>query len=273
MFKDGARIRNLIIDMDGVLWRGDTAMPGLVEFFEALRALEMGFMLATNNATKTVSQYVDKFSRFGVNIPAGQILTSAEATATFLDHHYPQGTSVYVIGEHGLRTVLADHGFMMREKDRPVASDERSDVVVVGLARDVCYRQLANAALLIGRGATFVGTNPDPSLPTEIGAMPGAGALLAFLEASTGIKPVVIGKPNKAIFEQALKEIEAMPAETAMVGDRIGTDIVGGQAAGLSTILLLSGAARREDIDAAQVSPDWIFNDIQSLTEFLWLKA
>jgi 4-nitrophenyl phosphatase len=273
MFKDGARIRNLIIDMDGVLWRGDTPMPGLVEFFEALRALEMRFMLATNNATKTVSQYVEKFSRFGVNIPAGQILTSAEATATYLDYHYPQGTSVYVIGEHGLRTVLAEHGFMVMDIEGPVAAHKKADVVVVGLARDACYRQLANAALLIGRGATFVGTNPDPSLPTEIGAMPGAGALLAFLEASTGVKPVVIGKPNKAIFEQALKQIEAMPAETAMVGDRIGTDIVGGQDAGLSTILLLSGTARREDVGAAQVSPDWIFDDIQSLTEFLRLNA
>ena len=103
--------------------------------------------------------------------------------------------------------------------------------------------------------------------------MPGAGALLAFLEAATDVKPVFIGKPNRAIFEQALKQIEAVPAETAMVGDRIGTDIAGGQAAGLPTILLLSGATRREEADAALISPDWIFDDIQSLTEFLRLSV
>lgn len=273
MFKDDFPIRNLIIDMDGVLWRGDTPMPGLVEFFSALRALHMGFMLATNNATKTVSQYVDKLAHLGVDVPAGQILTSAEATATFLDRHYPRGTSVSVIGEHGLRSVLAEHGFRVKEIGGPLADDDRTEVVVVGLARDVCYRQLANATLLIGRGAMFIGTNPDPTLPTEVGAVPGAGALLAFLEASTGVKPVVIGKPNRAIFDQALKQIKALPAETAMVGDRIGTDIAGGQAAGLPTILLLSGATHRADAEAALVSPDWIFDDIQSLTEFLWLNA
>jgi 4-nitrophenyl phosphatase len=273
MGEKGLPIRNLILDMDGVLWRGDTAVPGLVEFFSTLRALNIGFILATNNATKTVSQYVEKLARLGVNLPAKQILTSAEATATYLYRHYPPGTSVYVIGEEGLQSVLVEHGFTVRAVDDPLGNDERVEVVVVGLAREVCYRQLANAALLIRRGAKFIGTNPDPTLPTEIGAMPGAGALLAFLEASTGTKPLVIGKPNRAIFEQALKQIKAFPGETAMVGDRIGTDIAGGRAAGLWTILLLSGATGRSEAEASPISPDWIFDDIQSLAEFLRLNT
>jgi 4-nitrophenyl phosphatase len=273
MIKGSFPIRNLVIDMDGVLWRGDTPMPGLVEFFNALRVLDMGFILATNNATKTVSHYVEKLARLGANVPAEQILTSAEATATYLDDRYLPGTSVSVIGESGLQSVLEEHGFKVKKLDGSLDDDERVEVVVVGLARDVCYGQLANATLLIGRGATFIGTNPDPSLPTEIGAVPGAGALLAFLEASTGVQPVVIGKPNPALFQQAMKQIEAVPSRTAMVGDRIGTDIAGGHAAGMATILLLSGATRRDDVDAAHVSPDWIFENIQSLTEFLWLNA
>jgi len=254
--------------MDGVLWHGETPVPGLVTFFETLKRLELGSVLATNNATKTSKQYVQKLTRFGVHLPADQIITSSEATATFLREQYPNSRSAYVIGEMGLHTALKEQHFELANEQLP---DDVGDVdfVVVGMTRFVCYDDFAIASKFINHGATFIGTNPDVTFPTEDGTSPGAGSLLAFLEAATGDKPIVIGKPNSGIFEEALRRLDATTEQTYMVGDRLNTDIIGAHGAGIGTILLLSGVTKEADLTQSNIQPDHIFGDLQELTIYL----
>ena len=266
MQNDKARLRsieNLIIDMDGVLYRGDEAIPGAKEFFAFLRERPIGFILATNNSTRTAQQYVDKLARMGVKVTLSEILTSAQATATYLENLAPPGTKVYVIGEEGLQTAV-------RERDY-ILSGDGAEFVVVGMDRRLTYEKLKMATLLIRRGAKFIGSNPDKTLPTEEGFIPGNGAVLAALEASTGVAPTIIGKPERTLFELALAKLGSSKEGTAIVGDRLETDVVGGHNAGLTTILVLSGATTRQDVDSALVRPDLVFEDVRHLHE-AWLQ-
>ena len=269
MIKSNDTIRNLILDMDGVLWHGDTPVSGLAEFFSALRQLQIGFVLATNNATKISYDYAEKLSGFGIEIAASNILTSAEATALYLKQRRPDGAVVYVVGENGLRTALIEQGFELIDTEGFVGADIDADFVVAGMTRHVCYMQLASASHLINSGATFVGTNPDVTFPTEIGPLPGAGSILSFIETATGVEPIIIGKPNRGVFDEAIRRLNGNISDTVMVGDRLNTDIAGGHAAGLKTILLLSGISSRNDLTNSPVQPDWIFSDLRELTRFL----
>lgn len=266
---DNKPIKNLILDMDGVLWHGDTPVPGLQTFFETLDRKRIRYVLATNNATKTASQYVQKLAGFGVSVAAECILTSAEATALYLRKNFPKGGIVYPIGEDGLTAALKAQGFEVIEDKSFVGADARADFVVVGMTRYVCYEHFASGAYLIDKGAKFIGTNPDVTFPTEIGPLPGAGSLLAFLETATGTRPLIIGKPNVGIFKEATRRLNAADEETVMVGDRLNTDIVGAKNAGLRAILLLSGITHLEDLKHSEVQPDWIFQDLRELNEFL----
>lgn len=266
-------IRNLILDMDGVLWQGETSLPGLVELFATMRRLRINYILATNNASKTAEQYTAKLARFGVTVEPESILTSALATAGYLRQRYSMETPVFIVGDDGLRQAMADYGFqpvLLRELP---GVDTRVDVVVVGLTRHLNYGDLAAATLFIRRGATFVGTNPDRTYPSEYGELPGAGAILAFLEASTGRAPIIVGKPGAIMFARALEQLNGRPAETAMVGDRIETDILGARAVGLRTILLLSGVTTPEMLAAGNMQPDVVLQDIVALTAYLEASA
>jgi 4-nitrophenyl phosphatase len=263
-----ASIKNLIIDMDGVLWRGQTPMPGLPAFFASLRRLGFNFVLATNNAASTPAQYVEKLASFDVQVDPSQILTSAEATGSYLSKKYPPGTAVFIIGEEGLHQAMTSRGF------RPVTVDEvlagaTAALVVVGFTRNVTYPDFAAGSLLIHKGANFVGTNPDVTIPSEWGPLPGAGALQALITAATGVKATTIGKPGPAIFREAMARLGSTAADTAVVGDRLNTDIAGGKAAGLVTILLLSGISQRADLSANGVQPDYVFDDIRALAAYL----
>ncbi|MCA9970869.1 MAG: HAD-IIA family hydrolase [Anaerolineales bacterium] len=257
-------LKHLILDMDGVLWRGETPMPGLPDFFDTLRRLDIGFVLATNNATKTAAQYTDKLQRFGVDVPAAQIVTSAEATAAYLRETYAAGTAVYVVGERGLHDALTAQQFAIVTADQ-VRDGFVPALVVVGFNRHVVYRELAMGALAVHKGARFIGTNPDPSFPSELGPLPGAGALLAVIETGTGVAPTVVGKPGPIMFAQAMRRLGGTPADTAMVGDRLTTDIAGAKAAGLRGILLLSGISRMDDLTDSPIQPDAVYADITEL--------
>ncbi len=261
-------IKQLILDMDGVLWHGETPMSGLVDFFATLRREEIPFMLATNNATKTAAQYTAKLARFDIDVPPEQILTSAEATAAYLAERHPPGTSAYIVGDKGLHEAMAAQGFES-VPSAAVRQGAMADLVVAGFTPYAVYEDLAMGAHLVEKGVPFIGTNPDPSYPSEIGPLPGAGALLAVIETSTGVAPLIVGKPQPIMFSEAVRRMGGAPETTAMVGDRLTTDIAGGRNAGLQTVLVLSGISTREEAESGPIQPDYIFDDITELARFL----
>ncbi len=261
-------IQNLILDMDGVLWRGETAIPGLPEFFDTLRDMDIGFILATNNATKMADEYVVKLARMGVDVDAGQILNSAELTAVYLAREYPSGTPVYVVGTASLQAALQAEGFKIVLIDE-VKDGKLAKLVVVGFNPNVDYKELAMGALAVHKGARLIGTNPDISIPNELGPLPGAGALLALISTTTGVEATVIGKPGPAIFEEAIRRLNGNKENTAMVGDRLNTDILGAKNAGISSIMLLTGISSRNDIQESGIHPDYVFADITELANVL----
>ncbi len=257
-------VRSLMIDMDGVLWRGDEPIAGLKRFFAFLAEQSISYVLATNNASKLPEQYTAKLAGFGVEVEQQRILTSAHAAAAYLTDIAPPGTRVYMIGEEGLEGPLEERGFVIAE--------DGASYVVVGWDRHLSWTKLATAALLINAGAGFVGTNPDTSFPTERGSVPGNGAQLAALEAATGVAPTIIGKPGARMFEQALRRLGSTVEETAVLGDRLDTDIEGGKRAGLATILVLSGISGESDLADSSTCPDLVCADIAELTS-KWEKA
>jgi 4-nitrophenyl phosphatase len=254
-------IHGLIIDMDGVLWHGDKPLPGLVHFFEVLRQKHIQFVLATNNNTQSAQGFIDKLASFGVTIQPDEILTASIATLQHLKKTYPLGSRVYVVGEAPLKKLIGDAGYILAEQD--VA------VVVATMDRGLTYDMLKRATLLIRAGADFVAPNPDKSYPTAEGIVPGAGAVLAALVASTDHQPLIIGKPEKAIYEIAVQRMNLEPQTVASLGDRLDTDIEGGIRCGLKTILVLSGVTTREEAQTSPIKPDWIYTGIDTLTDAL----
>jgi len=250
-------VRHLLIDMDGVLWRGNAPLPGLQDFFAFLSREEIDYTLATNNASRTPDQYAEKLAGFGVKVPEANILTSSLVVAAYLADVAPAGAPVYAIGEEGLIQALETNGFTV--------TDEDADYVVVGWDRGLTYQKLTTAVLLIHRGATFVGTNPDVTYPTEEGPAPGNGAILAAVEAATGLEPIVTGKPEPRMYQEALRRMGATPETTAMIGDRIDTDIAGAARAGLTTVLTLSGITTEEDLETSAIEPDLVCDHLADL--------
>ncbi len=258
-------LQYLLIDMDGVLWRGDKPMPGLTDFFALLRRRGIGFVLATNNASKMHDDYVKRLAGYDIAISPDEIITSAQATAWYLAERSAPDTPVYVIGEDGLRQALLREGF------RLVDNDGAPKYVVVGWDRHLTFDKLAQATLYIHDGASFIATNPDRTWPSERGLLPGAGAILAAVQAATDVEPTIIGKPSPLMLQIAMRRIGAEPSNTAMLGDRLETDILGGRNAGLTTILVLSGVTDTDTLAASPFQPDLVFEDIAALTQ-AWLR-
>jgi 4-nitrophenyl phosphatase len=257
-------IRHLIVDMDGVLYRGTEMIPGTPEFLAFLREWGIGFVLATNNATRTPQQFAAKLAGMGMEVKPAEILTSSEATAGYLAGIARPGTRVFVVGMDGLRAALEGAGLMLVEED--------PEYVVAGMDFSICYERLAQATLHIRAGAGFVGTNPDLTFPSERGIVPGAGALLALLEAATGVKPRIIGKPETTMMEQAMLRLGAARETTAALGDRLETDILAGQRTGICTLLVLSGVTDRALLATSQIQPDLVFDDVADLRA-IWKEA
>ncbi len=251
----------LLIDLDGVIYCGNTPLPGVPEFFRALEELDIRFSLLTNNSTLTTSQFVAKVRAMGVPATETEVLTSAEATAAYLTQVARPGAGVFVLGETGLREAVRARGF-----DLEAAEPE---FVVVGMDRQLTYEKLRKACNAVAKGAGFIGSNPDVTLPTEEGLIPGCGALLAAIRACTGVDPVVIGKPGTRMLELSMQRLGVGADATAMVGDRLDTDIVAGHAAGVLTLLVLTGISTREEIATFPVKPDYVFADLGELASSL----
>ena len=254
-------IKALFLDMDGVLWR-DLHPIGDLRANIAL-AIQKGFQLAfiTNNATRTPDHYIGIFNDFGIAINIEQIFTSALTCAQSLSDRWPTGGNVFMIGEEGLEKALGSYQFLH--------SAQNALAVVVGLDRKINYKKLLQATLLIREGLPFYGTNPDRTLPIPVGQAPGAGALLAFLEASTGVSATIIGKPAANMLLAAADRLGISPKQAIMVGDRLETDIAAGQNAGCQTAFVLSGASTSADMDAWPKPPNYVANDFASLLEIL----
>lgn len=249
--------RHLIIDMDGVLYLGDEPMPGLSDFFSFLYQHNVRFQLVTNNSTLTPRMYVLKMARMGVTVREGDVLTSSIAAADHMATRFARGSHVYAIGEEGLMSALQGAGLVLSRVE-PVA-------VVVGMDRDVTYAKLREATLLIRAGVPFIATNPDRTLPVPEGQIPGTGAILAALVAATDQEPLVIGKPEPLLMEQAMARLGATPDNTAAIGDRPETDILSAQRAGMLSVLTLSGATDRARLATFDIEPDIVVDDIRGL--------
>ena len=255
------KIKALVLDMDGVLWRGGMPLGDLKEIFSKLIQAGVLYAFATNNATRHVDEYVEKISGYGIPVKPEQIFTSAKATAEYLKEKHPKGGNVYVVGENGLQRTLEEYGFPSEEKD--------AIAVVAGLDTHINYTKLSQATMLIRNGAPFIGTNPDLTFPIPEGQAPGAGAIIASIEASTSVKAEIIGKPRPVMFHQAMRYLSTTPDETLVVGDRLETDIAGGQAAGCRTAVVLTGVSTREMAESWQPKPDIICESLTQLVELL----
>lgn len=256
------RIRGLILDMDGVLWRGPQAIGDLPGNFERIHSLGLQVVLASNNASKSVTKFLDKLAGFGVELHSDQIINSGVVAAQYLKKRHPDGGRVYVVGEDGLVETLSEAGFSASGKEPVVA-------VVVGIDRRINYEKIAEAASLVRSGVPFIGTNPDKTFPSPQGLLPGAGSMIASIEAAAGQEPIIVGKPETEIFEVALERMKISPSDALIVGDRIETDIVCGQRLGLQTALVLSGVSTIDQATAHQPEIDWIGADLKTLLDEL----
>jgi 4-nitrophenyl phosphatase len=255
-------IRALVFDMDGVLWRGKEALPGLNEIFDWMTAERIPYLLATNNSMSTAQMYVERLAGHGVTVPKETIITSGIAVRDYLRLTYPPDVTVGAVGMKALIEVLFDEGGFVRDDHRP-------QVQVVGTDLHFGYDDIKRACLAIRAGAAFVATNPDTTLPTEEGLVPGCGAMIAALVASTDVQPTVIGKPEKYMFELACTRLGLQPQEVLMVGDRLDTDILGGNRAGSRTVLVLTGVSQREEITTTGIEPTMIATDLVELLDRL----
>jgi len=256
-------IKGLIIDLDGVLWRGWTFLEGVPEFFSFLRTNSMPFVLATNNSTATPDSVAERLEGTGVQIDPEEVLTSSLATAAYLQHRFPSGTTIYAIGEDALKGALSSAGFRLQD------SVDGVQAVVMGFDREISWMKMTEASIAIQSGAIFVGTNPDLSFPFERGQAPGAGAFIKGVQLTTGVEPIIIGKPESRLFDLAGDRLGLAVDQILAIGDRIETDILGAQRAGIATGLLLTGVTSSEQAAASKIKPDWIFDDLPSLTREL----
>ncbi|WP_439564524.1 HAD-IIA family hydrolase [Microcella sp.] len=245
-----------LTDMDGVLVHENTPLPGAVELIRQWRDAGTPFLVLTNNSIFTPRDLAARLRASGLDVPEESIWTSALATADFCASQIPGGRA-YVIGEAGLTTALHEAGFIMTETD--------PDYVVVGETRNYSFDAITKAIRLIGQGARFIATNPDATGPSADGPMPATGAISALITKATGKDPYVVGKPNPMMFRSAMNRIGAHSENTAMIGDRMDTDIVAGIEAGLHTVLVLTGISDEAEIARYPFRPDEILQGVHEL--------
>ncbi len=245
-----------LTDMDGVLVHENQAVKGAAELLGYWRENNLRFLVLTNNSIYTPRDLRARLLASGLDVPEENIWTSAMATAEFLARQRPGGRT-FVIGEAGLTTALHDAGFIM--------TDQNPDYVVLGETRTYSFEAITKAIRLIEGGAKFIATNPDATGPSAEGLLPATGAIAALISRATNREPYVVGKPNPMMFRSALNRIDAHSETTAMIGDRMDTDIVAGMEAGLLTALVFTGITARDDMDTFPCRPDMQYPSVSNL--------
>ncbi|WP_246180117.1 HAD-IIA family hydrolase [Kocuria coralli] len=249
-----------LTDMDGVLVREESVIPGAARLLEIWRDRGQKFLVLTNNSIYTPRDLSARLARSGLKVGENELWTSALATAEFL-RDQAAGHRAYVIGEAGLTTAMHEAGFVLTDND--------CDYVVLGETRTYSFEAIATAVRLIEGGARFIATNPDTTGPSPHGPLPATGAVAAMISAATARQPYIVGKPNPMMFRSALNRIGAHSETTAMLGDRMDTDIIAGMEAGLATLLVLSGVTRRDQVETFPFRPSAVMESVQDLVNLL----
>ena len=251
-------IKAFICDMDGVLYHGNQLLPGVIEFIDWLNRENKHYLFLTNCASRSQQETQQKLLNLGVKVAREKIYSSALATAEFCQKQKPGG-SAYVIGTDSLREMMVEAGLRL--------DDQNPDYVVLSDSDDYNYEEICKAVHFVQQGAHLIGTNPDITGPTERGIMPGTGALVAPIEMSTGAKTYFVGKPNPVIMRQALDRLGCHSKETAIIGDRMDTDIIAGIESEFTTVLVLSGCTQPEDIGKYAFQPDYVLKGVSEFNE------
>lgn len=254
-------VRAVLFDMDGVVYVGNQPLPGVSEILTYLDQTERKWLFITNNASNTSQMFSDKLAKMEIAVDPKHILGSAAATAAWLAEQAPNGGKVIMVGMEGLRTALLEEGFTL------VTDPFEAEFAVVGINFNLIYEDVANAALAIRNGARFIGTNIDPTYPTERGQIPGTGSIIAMVKAATSTEPEIVGKPYPGMYELAMHRLGVKTSETLMVGDRYETDIAGAAKLGLVTTGVLTGISSRTDFEAGDPAPTYILEGLPALLE------
>jgi phosphoglycolate/pyridoxal phosphate phosphatase family enzyme len=255
-----SHVRNFLFDLDGTLYLGDQLFPATPRLLERVKATGRNWCYLTNNSSKSTRDYCDKMARLGIPIPASRMITSGAATADYLLRE-ARLTRAYVVGTPSLERELAEAGLAL--------TDQEAQAVVLGFDLTFTWDKLERACRLLRGGAAFIATHPDLVCPTPDGPVPDCGALAAAVTAATGLAPLVIGKPHPAMLNTALHRLDARPENTAIVGDRLYTDMEMGFRGGLTTILVLSGESTAEMAAASARKPDLVLPSVRELADLL----
>ena len=255
------KLKGIILDMDGVLWRDSTPIGDLPLIFSTISRMGLKVAAATNNAAQSVDEYLKKFAGFGVELASEQIVTSATVTVSHLQQYFPADASVFVVGSESLMKMISDAGFHVSNHD----SAPGGQAVIVGLDREMTYDRIDTASRLVREGADFLACNTDATYPMPGGLKPGAGVMVAAIQTASGITPTVMGKPMPYPYLAALSYLGCQASEAMGIGDRLSTDIAGAQAAGCLTGFVCSGVNSRKEAIAWQPPIDIIADDLWSL--------
>jgi 4-nitrophenyl phosphatase len=254
-------VRGFLLDMDGTFYLGDRLLEGALRFIDLLREQKKEFLFLTNNSSKHRRQYAEKISRLGLPLAEESVLTSGEATALYLKEQHARA-NVFLVGTPSLEDEFRQHGFRLVQRE--------PDFLVLGFDTTLTYQKLWTLCDLVRAGVPYIATHPDFNCPTDSGWMPDVGAMIAFVKAATGREPdLVVGKPNRLIVDAAAVKMDLRVDELAMIGDRLYTDIALGQSSGIATVLVLSGETKMEDLKESPFQPDYIFQNLAGVSDWL----
>jgi len=248
-----------LFDMDGTLYLDNDLYPATIPFLNQIKENGGRYLFVTNNSSKSVTAYIDKLARLGIPATAEDFFTSTMATCVYLEENY-RGNKIYAAGTTSFRKELEEAGFPITDH-----LEDDIDCLLMGNDSELTFQKLEDACILLGRGVTYLATNPDWVCPTSYGYVPDCGCVCEMLWRATGRKPYFIGKPEPAMAQLAMKKWGCTPEETVMIGDRIYTDVACGVNAGVDTVLVFSGETTREAWEKSDIRPTYALDSIADI--------